>query len=65
LEGALTGKNSVMDKLESIGYNDWFRNQVDEGKIAAHEVARVVAVHKDSCVSLLVDSGNLQPEIPR
>ena len=39
-----------MDKLESIGYNDWFRDQVDAGKIAAHEVARVVAVHKDSCV---------------
>ena len=39
-----------MDKLENIGYGDWFRNQVDVGKIAAHEVARVVAVHKDSCV---------------
>ena len=39
-----------MGKLENIGYGDWFRNQVDVGKIAAHEVARVVAVHKDSCV---------------
>ncbi|NNK96138.1 MAG: ribosome small subunit-dependent GTPase A [Desulfobacterales bacterium] len=39
-----------MDKLENIGYGDWFRNQVDVGKIAVHEVARVVAVHKDSCV---------------
>jgi len=39
-----------MDKLENIGYGDWFRNQVDVGKIAAHEVARVVAVHKDSCM---------------
>ncbi len=39
-----------MDKLESIGYDDWFRGQVDVGKIAAHEVARVVAVHKDRCV---------------
>ncbi len=39
-----------MDKLENIGYGDWFHNQVDVGKIAAHEVARVVAVHKDSYV---------------
>ena len=37
-----------MDKLENIGYGDWFRNQVDVGKIAAHEVARVVAVHKNT-----------------
>ncbi len=42
--------NRAMDKLEKIGYDDWFRNQVDVRKIAAHEVARVVAVHKDSCL---------------
>ena len=39
-----------MDKLESIGYDDWFRSQADADKIAAHELARVVAVHKDRCV---------------
>jgi ribosome biogenesis GTPase len=39
-----------MDKLENIGYGDWFRNRIDVCKIASHEVARVVAVHKDSCV---------------
>ena len=39
-----------MDKLENIGYDDWFRNQIDVCKIASREVARVVAVHKDSCV---------------
>ena len=39
-----------MDKLEKLGYGDWFRNQVDVGKITAHVVARVVAVHKDSCL---------------
>jgi ribosome biogenesis GTPase / thiamine phosphate phosphatase len=39
-----------MDKLEKLGYDDWFRNQIDVCKIASHEVARVVAVHKDSCV---------------
>jgi len=37
-----------MDKLESIGYNDWFQSQADVDKIAAHTVARVVSVHKDS-----------------
>ena len=39
-----------MDKLENIGYGDWFRNQVDVDEIATHGVARVVAVHKDSCL---------------
>jgi ribosome biogenesis GTPase len=39
-----------MNKLENIGYGDWFRNQVDGSKMAAHEIARVIAVHKDSCV---------------
>jgi ribosome biogenesis GTPase len=39
-----------MDKLESIGYGDWFRSQVDVNKTAIHEIARVVSVHKDSCV---------------
>ncbi len=39
-----------MDKLRNIGYGGWFRNQVDVDNIATHEVARVVAVHKDSCL---------------
>jgi ribosome biogenesis GTPase len=37
-----------MNDLESVGYNDWFHNQVDTEKIAIHEIARVVTVHKDS-----------------
>lgn len=37
-----------MIDLESIGYSDWFKNRVDDRKNAAHEVARVVSVHKDS-----------------
>ena len=36
--------------MESIGYGDWFRSQVDVEKTAIHEVARVVSVHKDSYV---------------
>jgi len=39
-----------MDKLENLGYGDWARSQVDLEKIAVHEVARVVSVHKDSYV---------------
>lgn len=36
-----------MDKLENIGYSHWFQSRLDAEKIAAHEVARVVSVHKD------------------
>ncbi len=38
----------VMNSLEDIGYNDWFKNRVDDKKNAIHDVARVVSVHKDS-----------------
>ncbi len=37
-----------MGDLESIGYGDWFKRRVDEEMIAAHDIARVVSVHKDS-----------------
>lgn len=37
-----------MIDLESIGYSDWFKSRVDDEKIAAHGIARVVSVHKDS-----------------
>ncbi|WP_455219191.1 ribosome small subunit-dependent GTPase A [Kaarinaea lacus] len=37
-----------MTDLKSIGYSDWFRNRADDEKIAAHSIARVVSVHKDS-----------------
>lgn len=36
-----------MNKLEDIGFNDWFKSQLDADKIATHEVARVFSVHKD------------------
>jgi ribosome biogenesis GTPase len=39
-----------MNKLESLGYNDWFRSQLDPDEIETHEVARVVSVHKGSYV---------------
>ncbi len=37
-----------MSNLESIGYSDWFKSRADDEQIAAHGVARVVSVHKDS-----------------
>ena len=37
-----------MTDLRSIGYTDWFKSRVDNEKIAIHDVARVVSVHKDS-----------------
>jgi ribosome biogenesis GTPase len=36
-----------MDKLEKIGFSHWFHSQLDPDKVAVHEVARVVSVHKD------------------
>jgi len=39
-----------MDNMQSIGFNDWFQNRVDTERISAHEVARVVSVHKDSYI---------------
>ena len=39
-----------MDKLEDIGYSHWFQSRLDAKKVAGHEVARVVSVHKDSYI---------------
>jgi ribosome biogenesis GTPase / thiamine phosphate phosphatase len=36
-----------MKNLEKLGYDRWFKNQVDAEMIAAHEIARVISVHKD------------------
>ena len=40
--------DSKSELLKTIGYSDWFASREDAGQIAAHGVARVVAVHKDS-----------------
>jgi len=37
----------MMYKLENIGFNHWVESQLDAIKMAAHELARVVTVHKD------------------
>jgi ribosome biogenesis GTPase len=36
-----------MGKLDDIGFSDWFQSRLDAEKVAAHDIARVVAVHKD------------------
>lgn len=47
-----------MDKLESLGYGDWFRRRVDVEKTATHEVAPQTTVLAFSNVSgaLLIDT---------
>ncbi len=37
-----------MNELSRIGYSDWFASRADTEKSAAHELARVTSVHKDS-----------------
>ncbi|MDH5368534.1 MAG: ribosome small subunit-dependent GTPase A [Gammaproteobacteria bacterium] len=37
-----------MENLRHIGFNDWFQARVEPDKLAQHEIARVVSVHKDS-----------------
>jgi len=36
-----------MDKLDNIGFSHWFRSRLDADKVTAHDIARVVSVHKD------------------
>lgn len=37
-----------MSELERVGFSDWFKSRADDEKIAAHGVARVISVHKNS-----------------
>ena len=39
-----------MDTLVNLGYDGWFKGQIDTDQLADHELARVVSVHKDSYV---------------
>ncbi|MCP3690206.1 MAG: ribosome small subunit-dependent GTPase A [Gammaproteobacteria bacterium] len=38
----------MMSSLQNLGFNDWFKSRADETKSAAHDIARVVSVHRDS-----------------
>jgi ribosome biogenesis GTPase len=35
-------------RLEKLGFDKWFQNNVDPESLEGHEIARVIAVHKDS-----------------
>lgn len=39
-----------MDELKQLGFDDWFRNQLDVDLNAAHDIARIISVHRDSYV---------------
>ncbi len=39
-----------MSDLKSIGYSSWFENRVDDEEIIAHDIARIISVHKNSYI---------------
>jgi len=44
----MVGSIELAGNLERLGYNDWFKLRADEKLLAAHCIARVASVHKDS-----------------
>jgi len=42
--------SSYLTQLETLGFNDWFQNQVDSDKLSQYQLARVITVHKNSYV---------------
>ncbi|WP_024852068.1 ribosome small subunit-dependent GTPase A [Hydrogenovibrio kuenenii] len=46
-----------MNALEAIGFNDWFQNQLDADMASAHEIARVISVHKNRYV---INNGKME-----
>ncbi len=51
-----------MKELKSLGLCPWFERQLDANKTAAHDLARVVAVHKDR-YALTKDQGEVMAEL--
>ena len=39
---------NISDNIEKLGFDKWFRDTVDPGDLEGMEIARVIAVHKDS-----------------
>lgn len=39
-----------MESLQHIGFDQWFQTRVEPDKLALHDIARVVSVHKDSYI---------------
>ncbi len=40
----------ILKSIESLGYNEWFASETDGQQSAAHDIARVLSVHKDRYV---------------
>lgn len=40
--------NNISNNLESIGFGKWFQDKIPHGVLKQFDIARVVAVHKDS-----------------
>lgn len=40
--------NNISNNLESIGFGKWFQDKIPHGVLEQFDIARVVAVHKDS-----------------
>jgi len=39
---------NISNSIEQLGFNQWFQDNVDPEDLEGHEIARVIAVHKDS-----------------
>ena len=40
--------NNIFRSMEDFGFNKWFQDKVDPETLEGLEIARVIAVHKDS-----------------
>ncbi len=41
---------NVFNYIKKLGFDRWFQDNIDPGKLAEFEIARVIAVHKDSYI---------------
>lgn len=46
-----------MEDLQHIGFGDWFQVRIAAEKLALHEIAGVVSVHKDSSMITIGHGG--------
>ena len=41
---------NITESIKRLGYDHWFQTNINAEKLAEHEIARVISVHKDSYV---------------
>jgi ribosome biogenesis GTPase len=39
---------NISNNIKKLGFDKWFQNNVDPASLDSFEIARVIAVHKDS-----------------